>query len=155
MTNKVCSSGDWTNSCKILDLRRNGFYGCKKCGLVFSRLSLSQESPNKSGGCNCRRVILTVRWVYDDFFDYSCPVCEYKCEQCQRVYSSPHYQWLAPLEAQRSAVAKAHVLRLRKYQLKKIREAQEIARMDLQTLKRDLEKLPEKDRKELLKELFG
>lgn len=108
--NCVCSdiAPGTFQQCKVLVKRKDGLYGCKKCGLVFEKPELDEEHNLKiKKECSCKMLISKTRWVYNEFYGRECPERFYFCKKCKRSYKGAYNY--APISKQKTAIAKKGV----------------------------------------------
>src|SRR3989344_5047572 len=97
---KTCVSAEprgWGTSCETLVLKKDGFYHCGDCGLVFKKPILKTISDPALVLCDCKKLENFIGWFFDECHGYDCPSSYYRCKECGRVYESPHYNREAPI----------------------------------------------------------
>jgi len=108
--NCVCSdiAPGTFQQCEVLVKRKDGLYGCKKCGMVFEKPELDRKYNQKIlKRCSCKTLISKTRWVHNEFYGHECPERFYICEKCKRVHKGAYD--CAPISKQKTAIAKKRV----------------------------------------------
>ncbi len=154
---ETCVSAEprgWGTSCEALVLKKDGFYHCDDCGLVFKKpVEKIKSNETITVLCDCKQLVNFLEWFFDECFGYDCPISYYRCVKCGRVYKSPHYNRESSILLQESKAAKEHVLWIRKHQKEEQAERVQRAEDYTKELKKAFKQIPKAVRKKILREL--
>lgn len=143
----------WGTECKALVLKKDGFYHCEDCGLVFKKPTEKRITELALVVCDCRKLVNFLEWFFDECHGYDCPSSYYRCSKCGRIYQSPHYSREAPVRLQESEAAKKHVQNYRDYQKKERTERINEVLENVRELKETLKQVPKAVRQKIFREL--
>lgn len=153
---QICISAEprgWGSECKTLVKKKDGFYHCGDCGLVFKKLVQKTKLQAIWTACDCRKLVNFLEWFFDECHGYDCPESYYQCSKCGRVYQSPYYSREAPLRLQESEAAQKHVQHWHDYQKKELAERIDGALEGVWELNETLRQVPKAAKQRILREL--